>query len=116
MMGYIDCPKCGKEIDDICCDYDWSLNGREPTYNELYEYYMSAKKWVEKERICKEKDFETEPSGCGHVWTPTFKSVLIQNDKHTRVYLSHAPGYFEELLKQDCPLSNWMREEINKEN
>lgn len=121
MMGYIDCPKCGREIDEICADYDWSLEGREPTFNELYEYYMDAKKWVEKERVCKPGDFEppiwkaSRKPGCGHVWTSSFKGALIQNDKHTRIYLSHAPGYFEELLKQDGPLSNWMREEIKKD-
>ena len=106
-MGYIDCPECGREVDNICCDYDWSLGEREPTEEDLLEYLKDAKCWTEKERTC----------GCGHVWTPNFLGTLIDNNQqHTRIYLSHAPGYFKELLKQDCPLSNWMREETSMED
>ena len=111
MMGYIECPKCGKLIDEICMDYEFSLDGREPTDAELLEYLQDCQKWVEKERTCKESFFESVPAGCGHVWTPEFEGSLIQNFQHTRIYLSHHPKYGQELLKQDCPLSAWMRSE-----
>ena len=112
MMGYIDCPKCGQEVDDICMDFEFSLDGRNPTEKEELEYIISAKKWTEEERTC---------YSCNHIWKPDFEGSLIQNSpNHTRIYLSHMPGYLEELLKEDCPLSNHFRElaeeKIKKEN
>ena len=122
MMAYIECPKCGREVDDISSDPGWALDGRKPTPEELKEYFDNAKKWTERERVCEAGEFEPPKwkeergPGCGNVWTPSFSGALIDNEQqHTRIYLSHDPGYYEELLKQDCPLSNWMREEIGKD-
>jgi hypothetical protein len=98
MMGYIECPKCGKEIDEICMSSEFSLDGREPTREELLEYVKDAKKWTEQKRVC--QGYVPDDSGCGHIWTPSFSGGLIDDEqRHTRIYLSYAPGYFKELLK-----------------